>query len=241
MLRAVIEKNKKRMYFDFCDGFIEIENKLSRISINKSIMTTSIGNPDIHFHFTNDSGGLFHTIREMVKESDTLYDILYACNVAYNADKGLTNYLQQNIDKKELTKVRDFHLAKQIYQYHLMNDTEPIYKRTNANEKTYQQIKLFGKIVLFTPSRIDRTTVPEELFLYEVMHDDECQGIMCSISRSVMVNFWGTVISNDIIPLDRLGYRDIDEDRDVKFLDKESISLQSYIKNNSLKKTEKER
>lgn len=60
----------------------------------------------------------------------------------------------------------------------------------------YEAVTVLGIPMLFTCERIDHKTIPEELFVYEVRHDDDCQGIPCEINRYIMVNHWGTLISN---------------------------------------------
>ena len=59
----------------------------------------------------------------------------------------------------------------------------------------YEAVTVFDIPMLFTCERIDHKTIPEELFVYEVRHDDDCQGIPCEINRYIMVNHWGTLIS----------------------------------------------
>lgn len=84
--------------------------------------------------------------------------------------------------------------------------------RKNAKEETYILSSLFGMTVLFTDDRIDRNTVPEGLFMYEIRHSDEDWGQPVSIEDCVTVNFFGTVIFpveipvNDYIPLSESEY-----------------------------------
>lgn len=60
-------------------------------------------------------------------------------------------------------------------------------------------------MVLFTCSRLDRNTVPENLFCYDVRHDDGCQGMACEVRPHILVNHWGTILSNEAIELDSEG------------------------------------
>ena len=71
----------------------------------------------------------------------------------------------------------------------------------NAANESYERVVVFGKECLFTCARIDRTTVPEGLFAYDVRHDDDCQGIPCQIKPYVMVNHWGTIICAEPIEM----------------------------------------
>ena len=105
--------------------------------------------------------------------------------------------------------------------------------------KQFEQIRLFDKPVLFTPSRINKNDLPKGIYKYELRHDDECQGIIVEISTSVLVNYWGTIVSNKPIPLDKDGYREIDEDYDIQYLSKLRINLMQYL--NKFKQKEMQR
>lgn len=98
---------------------------------------------------------------------------------------------------------------------------------------SYEQIRLFGKKVLFTSERIRDSDLPKGINKYEIRHDDDCQGEMVEIAKRILVNHWGTILSKEEIILDPYGYRLIDEDKDVKYSDK-SITLKQFI---SIEKT----
>ena len=66
----------------------------------------------------------------------------------------------------------------------------------NAMTEHYEEITVCGKPALFTSIRIKRDTVPDGLYTYDVRHDDECRGIPCEIAPFVMVNHWGTIITD---------------------------------------------
>lgn len=36
-------------------------------------------------------------------------------------------------------------------------------------------------------------------YLYEVTHDDECQGIPCETAKRILVNFWGSLLMKDAL------------------------------------------
>ena len=58
--------------------------------------------------------------------------------------------------------------------------------------------------MIFSDLRIDRKTVPEGFFVYEIRHDDEGAGDPVEIFEHILVNFWGTVISN--VPVEMRKY-----------------------------------
>lgn len=84
--------------------------------------------------------------------------------------------------------------------------------RYDAMTEDFEEVTIFDKPALFTPLRIDRNTVPNGYYLYEVQHDDDCQGDAVQIAKSVVVNHWGSLITRDEIMLPSDGYLDIEPD-----------------------------
>jgi hypothetical protein len=87
--------------------------------------------------------------------------------------------------------------------------------------------------MLFTNSRIDQDTVPKGLFLYEVRHDDDQQGDPVQLGKWIMVNHWGTLISNKPVKLEPSpsidnAYRDIDPEDDWNY-EGEEETIQEYM------------
>lgn len=102
----------------------------------------------------------------------------------------------------------------------------------NAREENFEIITLFGREMLFTCARVDRNTVPKGMYAYDV-RDDGCNGDPCEIAKFVMVNHWGTVITNRPIKLEQPNpewkpYRLIDSEKDWNY---EGIysTLQEYM------------
>lgn len=64
----------------------------------------------------------------------------------------------------------------------------------------YEIVTLFNEPVLFANYRLDRNN-PElrGLYVYDIRHDDECQGIPCEVAPFIMINHWGTIISKQPI------------------------------------------
>ena len=42
----------------------------------------------------------------------------------------------------------------------------------DASKQNYQEVAIFDRPALFTECRIDRTTVPEDVYRYELRHGD---------------------------------------------------------------------
>lgn len=75
---------------------------------------------------------------------------------------------------------------------------------TDAGKELFELVTVFGHPMIFSDLRIDRKTVPEGFFVYEIRHDDEGAGDPVEISEHILVNFWGTVISN--VPVEMRKY-----------------------------------
>lgn len=60
----------------------------------------------------------------------------------------------------------------------------------------FEDVTVLGHPMLFTCLRVDRDTVPQGMYMYEVRHDDDQQGEPVQIANWIMVNHWGTLISN---------------------------------------------
>lgn len=88
--------------------------------------------------------------------------------------------------------------------------------------EVFEEVTVLGKPMLFSCLRIDRDTVPKGLYLYEVRHDDEQQGDPVQIANWIMVNHWGTLISNKPLRLEKSqrnnnAYREIDPEKDWNY------------------------
>lgn len=92
-----------------------------------------------------------------------------------------------------------------------------------------EPIKLFNKEVLYTDLRVNNLHLPDNIYRYELRHDDKCQGILCEIAPRILINFQGTILSDKKINLGKQGYRLIDEDKDIQYLDKDNMTVNDYL------------
>ncbi|MBQ9899439.1 MAG: hypothetical protein IJM44_08330 [Ruminococcus sp.] len=92
----------------------------------------------------------------------------------------------------------------------------------------WEAVELFGKPVLFSEEQIDRCSVPSGICMYEVRHNSEDWGEPCEIKDNVIVNFLGTVLSDEPIELEDGGFRLIDPEEDWWYLGEYS-SISEYI------------
>lgn len=82
----------------------------------------------------------------------------------------------------------------------------------NANEEVFDLLELFGRTVLFTCMRVKRDTVPDNLYVYDVRHDDDCSGKIVEDKPYILVNHWGTIICKEPIELIDIGCKFVKED-----------------------------
>lgn len=106
--------------------------------------------------------------------------------------------------------------------------------RFKAEHASWELVTVRGVPMLFTEFRIDRTSVPEGLYMYEVRHADEDSGDPAQIAKWVMVNYFGTLISAIELPLEfsaqgHNAYLDIDSESEWEYCGFTS-SLQEYRK-----------
>ena len=94
--------------------------------------------------------------------------------------------------------------------------------RKNAKEIEWEKVEVLGKEGLFADYRVDRNTIPEGYFMYEIRHDDDCQGDPVQIAKWVIVNFWGTLLVKEPFelepsPMTNNAYLNIDPEEDWSY------------------------
>lgn len=104
----------------------------------------------------------------------------------------------------------------------------------NILKERFEEVSCCGKPCLFTNSRLDRDSIPTGLFVYDVRHDDECQGIPCEIASYILVNHWGTILCAEEIPLTDGGcrYLDVSDDGDTWYdwnYEENSFTIPEYL------------
>ena len=77
--------------------------------------------------------------------------------------------------------------------------------RLDYRKEKFQKVGVCGIPCDFSVMRIDCSTVPEERYQYEVAGDDDSGGDPARVQRGVLVNFFGTLISDVPLPLGRDG------------------------------------
>lgn len=75
----------------------------------------------------------------------------------------------------------------------------------NAMKEGYLLVEIDGSSVLFTSMRLDRDTVPEGLFCYDIQDSPRLDGSFTAVRPLVEENHLGTIICKKPFPLDEKG------------------------------------
>jgi hypothetical protein len=79
----------------------------------------------------------------------------------------------------------------------------------NATETNYDEVEILADVpALFTCLRVDRATVPEGLFAYDLRENED--GYAASIEASVTVNHMGTILVCKELDLGEQGFIELD-------------------------------
>lgn len=99
----------------------------------------------------------------------------------------------------------------------------------DAMSQSYDSMEIFEQPVMFFCGRIDRSTVPDGMYMYEIRHSDEDWGVPIQLGKSIMVNHYGTIISSRPIDIPPDGLREISAE-DWGFTDEGITNLADYAK-----------
>jgi len=82
----------------------------------------------------------------------------------------------------------------------------------------FEAVEVQGKTFLFSNMRMDRESLPEGCYAYDVRDDDECGGNFAQVQPYVVVNHWGTIFGPEEIILDERNQYSCNDD-DGQFVD----------------------
>jgi hypothetical protein len=97
----------------------------------------------------------------------------------------------------------------------------------NIYDEEFELVELFDKPALFTNLRIDRDTVPEGLYAYDLRHGDN--GTPSTVEPFVGVNHAGTVIMSEPLDFQKREDEYINVSDSLNFLG-ESRTLEEFMK-----------
>ena len=77
--------------------------------------------------------------------------------------------------------------------------------RLDYKTEHFQKVSVCGIRCEFSDMRIDRSTVPDGKYQYEVAGDDDSGGDPARVRVGILVNFFGTLISDQPLPVENDG------------------------------------
>ena len=89
-------------------------------------------------------------------------------------------------------------------------------------------VEILGIPALFTVERVNRATVPEKLFAYDMQTSEDDWSIPCLIGHHITVEHYGTVITASPIPLPDTGYLDLVQGDFVQSKGGERLTLAEF-------------
>ena len=155
-----------------------------------------------------------------MKVNKTLADnkaIIHRGGIVMDDDRDILDVLFE----KEHSKGNDPH----------MKAIDKILENSPQNEimnESFEEVSLLGKPALFTSSRLNHSDVPKGYNIYELRHDDECNGDVVQVGNRIIVNHWGTVIMRDKLALDSDGLLDVESD-DINYGSGDCSTIKEYI------------
>lgn len=79
----------------------------------------------------------------------------------------------------------------------------------NASKEQFEAVEILGIPGLFTTERIDRSTVPQRMYAYDMQTSSEDWGLPGMIAHHITVEHFGTVLTASPVPLPQNGYLDL--------------------------------
>ena len=104
--------------------------------------------------------------------------------------------------------------------------------KVNARTEEFQHIELFDKFALFTNARIDRSTVPEGWYCYDIRGSDDDPGELCYMEENVVVNHAGSVLMPEKLAMPKFGRLDVRDE--LGFLDEGNMTLREFCEAHQL-------
>lgn len=97
------------------------------------------------------------------------------------------------------------------------------------NKENFELREVFGHKVIATDLRISRDIIPNCLHVYEMQESDSAPFEIITMGKVIHINFESTILSAERIPLDKNGYRDVDEEKDIRYPTSKAIKLNEYL------------
>ena len=223
--KMVLWNDDKKIYIDLSKGYDHVSNSLRKLGY----YPYDVKFTHIRFKFTHQSSENLKYLAQIVDKDDYIMDVFRTFQYL-NHENGFDKHLSVLIKAQQVHSIKDVLIQGNLYQLYnnSKNNNIPNFQKIKLEDIRFQEITIFNKPSLFTPYRIDSKLLPKGVYKYEYQYDDDQDGVITMIGKCIHINFWGTILTTKKIEL-YLGYRDIDENKDIVFHDTNSITLSDYL------------
>ena len=222
----MIRHGDKSASVDFVKGLDHVEKAMRSIGFPYPYLTQC---KELEYKITAAESEIECYLSQIIQKEDYFMDI-YRAYYYVTEEIGFDDYILPKLKNHEVNSLISIIVEGDMYRYRRIIGEINIqpHSKTFKHDLKFQEIKIFGRPALYTEKRISQNELPDNIYRYECQHDDDQLGIITMIGEKIMLNFWGTILINGKIELDD-GYRMIDEDRDIEFLNKPMISISDYL------------
>lgn len=230
--KMVLWNDDKKVYIDLSKGYNHVSNSLRKLGY----YLYDVKFTHVRFKFTHQSNENLKCLAHVITKDDYIMDVFRAFQYL-NHEKGFDKHLSVLIKTQQVHSIKDILIQGNLYQLYnnSKNNNIPNRQKIKLEDIRFQEITIFNKSALFTPYRIDSKDLPKGLYKYECQCDDNQDGTITMIGKSIHVNFWGTILTTKKIGLDHC-YRNVDEAKDILFVNTKSISIRDYLKKHPIVK-----
>ena len=230
--KMVLWNDDKKVYIDLSKGYNHVSNSLRKLGY----YPYDVKFTHVRFKFTHQSNENLKCLAHVITKDDYIMDVFRAFQYL-NHEKGFDKHLSVLIKTQQVHSIKDILIQGNLYQLYnnSKNNNIPNRQKIKLEDIRFQEITIFNKPALFTPYRIDSKDLPKGLYKYECQCDDNQDGTITMIGKSIHVNFWGTILTTKKIGLDHC-YRNVDEAKDILFVNTKSISIRDYLKKHPIVK-----
>ena len=158
---------------------------------------------------------LYRAVRERVPDwkVERLQNKLHEGTASYADIAKVTRRLGD-----EIATVYGFPIQEENREIGGMTDMEAI----DVQKELFEEVGLFGRTGYFTELRVDKETVPEGMYCYELRYGDDNR-YPVSVEESVRVNYFGAVLFTEALELGK------EKARQIEYADFGYIGGQRYL------------
>ena len=93
----------------------------------------------------------------------------------------------------------------------------------------FEEVMLLNKLVLFTSMRLGRSTLPKNMYAYDIRSSDDDGFYAAEFANEVLVNHFGTVLTDVPYDLGKDGYIILEDEKDFWFTNHGCMSVNEYM------------